>query len=114
MNHEAPRFPTVDVIIALLSDDEVANVNSQDLSGHTDVDEYLDLEQIDRGVQLGRGPPRPICRLLPRKAIGEATWARVIACLSSERSHAPEGSPDMVHAESERRGTRRVSVRTRE
>lgn len=84
------RFPTADVIIALLSDDEIANVNKHGAAaGHSDVDEYLDLEQVEQGVLRGLGPPRPICRVLPRKAVREATWARIIASLGTAKAQPP-------------------------
>ncbi len=88
MNYDEPaRFPTADVIIALLSDDEIANVNKHGAAAaHSDVDEYLDLEQVEQGVLRGLGPPRPICRVLPRKAVREATWALIIAWLRAGKA----------------------------
>jgi hypothetical protein len=85
--NDAGRVPTADLIIALLSDDEIANVNKHAAAaGHSDVDEYLDLEQVEQGVRRGLGPPRPICRVLPRRAVREATWARIIAWLGAGKA----------------------------
>jgi hypothetical protein len=91
MSYGGPlRSPTADAIIALLSDDEIENVNKHDAAaGHSDTDEYLDLEHVEQGVRRGLGPPRPVCRVLPRKAVRETTWARIIAALDADSAQAP-------------------------
>lgn len=84
---EPTRLPTADVIIALLSDDDIASVDRHSAAAeHSDVDEYVDLEQVDQGVRRGLGPPRPICRVVPRKAVHDATWTKIIACLGADRA----------------------------
>jgi hypothetical protein len=95
MRYDEPlRFPTADAIIALLSDDEIENVNKHEAAvGHSDTDEYLDLEHVEQGVRRGLGPPRPVCRVLPRKAVRETTWARIIASLDADRAQAPSSGP---------------------
>jgi hypothetical protein len=86
MNHDRPRSPNYDVVIALLSEDEVACVNSGVAAASlSDLDEYLDLEQLDQGVRRGPGPPRPICRMLARKAVREATWANILTWLNASK-----------------------------
>ena len=91
MNCREPTpSPTADVIIALLSDEEIASIDKHAAAGdHSNVDEYIDLEQVDQGVRHGLGPPRPICRVLPRKAVGEATWAKIVACLAADGTLHP-------------------------
>jgi hypothetical protein len=95
------RSRTYDVVIALLSDDEIASVNTRDAAASlSDVDEYLDLEHLDQGVRRGPGPPRPICRVLARKAVHEATWANILTWLGAMKartlqrhtSRAPRGT----------------------
>jgi hypothetical protein len=85
MNYdERARPPSYDVVIALLSDDEIANVNIREAAASlSEADEYLDLEQLDRGVRRGPVPPTPICRVLPRRAVREATWANILAWLGA-------------------------------
>jgi hypothetical protein len=91
---EPLRFPTADAIIALLSEDEIENVNKHEATvGHADTDEYLDLEHVEQGVRRGLGPPRPVCRVLPRKAVRETTWARIIAALDVDSAQAPSSGP---------------------
>jgi hypothetical protein len=81
------RAPTYDVVLALLSEDELASVNTGKMAMHlSDADEYLDLEQIELGVRRGPGPPRPICRLLPKKAVQEATWENILAWLGEMKA----------------------------
>jgi hypothetical protein len=83
---EPTPLPTADVIIALLSDDEIVSVNKHAAADHSDVDEYVDLEQVEQGVRRGLGPPRPICRVLPRKAVREATWATIVSWLGADKA----------------------------
>ena len=83
--------PTCDVVIALLSDDEIASVNAREAAASlSEADEYLDLEQLDRGVRRGPVPPMPIYRVLPRKAVGEATWANILTWLRAMKPRTLE------------------------
>jgi hypothetical protein len=80
------RPPSHDVVIALLSDDEIASVNTREAAASlSEADEYLDLEQLDRGVRRGPLPATPICRVLPRKAVREATWAKILTWLGATK-----------------------------
>jgi hypothetical protein len=83
MHYRERQPPLIDtMLIALLSEEEFARVNSPQAAARlSDADEYLDLEQLERGVQRGPVAPRPICRLLPRNALRETTWAEIIGCL---------------------------------
>jgi hypothetical protein len=44
-------------------------------------DEYLDLERLADGVRRAEGTIAPMGRLLPRKAVHEATWAQILTKL---------------------------------
>jgi len=46
-------------------------------------DEYLDLEQLQQGVQRARGAVNPLSGVLPRKAIHEDTWRRILRQLKA-------------------------------
>jgi hypothetical protein len=83
MHNRERQRPAIDTtLIALLSEEEFAKVNTpQAAASVSDGDEYLDLEQLERGVQRGPVAPRPICRLLPRNAVCENTWAEIIGWL---------------------------------
>ena len=43
-----------------------------------DGDEYLDLEQLDQGVQRSSGTRTPIGRVLPEKAVHENTGKKIL------------------------------------
>jgi len=85
MNYgERTRSPAYEAVIALLSEEEIANVNTGEAAVRlAETDEYLDLEQLDRGVRRGPVPPTPIYRVLPRNAVREATWANILTWLGA-------------------------------
>jgi hypothetical protein len=75
------RAPLVtrEAILNLLSDDETARVsNAEWVAALPDGEEYLDLERLDEGVR--RHPQQVTSKghLLPRRAVHEATWARIL------------------------------------
>ena len=66
-------------LMKLLSDDEVARVSSIEASARlADGDEYVDLEHVERGVQWARGATTDMARSLPRKAVNENTWSKIV------------------------------------
>lgn len=74
-------------ILGMLSDDEVASVSTAETAmGLSDGEEYLDLEQLDRGVRLAAGTFTPMGRVLFRRAVREATWSKVLTQLEAYRA----------------------------
>jgi hypothetical protein len=72
-----------DSILNLLSDDEVAKVsNAEAATALSDGDEYLDLERLDQGVKQAFGAATPMGRVLPRKAVHEQTWSKILTHLA--------------------------------
>ena len=75
-------------VLAFLSDDEIASVSSAEAAAQlAEGEEYLDLEQLHVGVQrvaLEKGVAAPMGRLLPRKAIPERTWRRILTQLAAQ------------------------------
>ncbi len=71
-------YLTREHILKLLSDGEVASVSTAETQGLRRGDEYVDLEQLQQGVQRAEGPLTKTGSLLPRKAIHEDTWRRVL------------------------------------
>ncbi|HYQ16763.1 MAG TPA: hypothetical protein VEQ58_13420 [Polyangiaceae bacterium] len=68
----------------LLSDDEVTSVATAETAEKlADGDEYLDLERLHEGVQKAGSSPTPMGRVLPKKAIHEATWGKLLAQLKT-------------------------------
>lgn len=79
------QYVARDSILKLLSDSEVAIVSMAETNTKlANGDEYLDLEQLDKGVM--RAPvipvPTPMGRVLPRKAVHGETWTKILACLT--------------------------------
>jgi hypothetical protein len=89
MNTQRSQYVTRDSILKLLSDDEVASVSTAETAARlTDGDEYLDLEQLDRGVRQAPAASTPMGRVLAKKAVREDTWKRILAQLPTARSSA--------------------------
>jgi hypothetical protein len=73
-------------IMELLSDAEVANVCKAETTAELpEGDEYLDLERLDQGVSRARAGT-PMGRVLPRKAVEERTWSKILMQLPAPRS----------------------------
>jgi hypothetical protein len=86
MNTETKKanFNTRDALLKLLSEDEVARLSTNEAGPRLpDGDEYVDLEQIRKGVQ--RVLPYSIVRMghvLPRSEIRAETWRKICARLA--------------------------------
>ena len=73
-------------IMKLLSDGEVASVSTAETSTHLRRgDEYLDLEHLEQGVQRSDGAVSRLGHVLPRKAIHEDTWRRILRQMKAAR-----------------------------
>ena len=69
-------------VLTLLSDDEVASVSTAETATHLlDGEEYLDLEELERGVQQARKASPTMGRVLPRKAVHRDTWSKILTLL---------------------------------
>ena len=63
----------------LLSNDEVASVATAETAARlAEGDEYLDMEQLDQGVQRAHQKKIPMGRVLPKKSIHENTWQKIL------------------------------------
>jgi hypothetical protein len=82
---ERTEYVTRDSILKLLSDDEVAKVSTAETRALLDGDEYLDLEQLDRGVQRAGGAVTPMGRVLPKNAVHANTWSKILTLLAAPR-----------------------------
>jgi hypothetical protein len=86
MNSETKKadFNTRDALLKLLSEDEIARLSTNEAGPRLpDGDEYVDLEQIRKGVQLVA--PYSIVRMghvLPRSGVGAETWRKICARLA--------------------------------
>jgi hypothetical protein len=75
---------TKEDILQLLSEGEVASVSTANAKSQLgNGDEYLDLEQLQQGVQRAKVGATPMGQVLPRKAIYEDTWRRLLRQLKA-------------------------------
>ncbi|HXU31303.1 MAG TPA: hypothetical protein VN851_12055 [Thermoanaerobaculia bacterium] len=73
------EYTTRQAILKLLSDDEIASVsNAETAASLADGDEYLDLENLDRGVQSAEGGNVSLGNVLTRKAVHADTWDKIV------------------------------------
>ena len=69
-------------VLKLLSDDEVASVSTAETATRLlDGEEYLDLEELERGVQQARKAGPAMGHVLPRRAVHKDTWSKILTAL---------------------------------
>jgi hypothetical protein len=87
MNNSRTELVARHSILKLLSDAEVASLSSAEAAAPlSDGDEYLDLDQLDRGVCLATGMFAPRGQVLPRKALRAHKWHEVLTQLEAYRN----------------------------
>jgi hypothetical protein len=78
-NANRTEYMTRHAVLKLLSDEEVARVSNVEGGLRlAEGDEYLDLEQLGQGVRRAEGTSTPMRRVLPRKAVLEETWRKIL------------------------------------
>ena len=81
-----PVLFTREDVLQLLSAGELAGVGTADTHTHLRRgDEYLDLEQLQQGVLRADGAVANLAHVLPRKAINEDTWRRILRQLKTAK-----------------------------
>lgn len=81
-NDQQAAYVTRASILKCLSDDEVAKVSTAEAGPPLAAgDEYVDLEHLDNGVRRAGTALASTGHLLPRKAVREATWAKILTQL---------------------------------
>lgn len=89
-NAERRDYVKREDILELLSADEVTNLNrAETAKGLAEGDEYLDFEHLADGVRKALSPTMPMGQVLPKKAVRQATWAKILLRLSSSEGAAP-------------------------
>jgi hypothetical protein len=79
------EYVSRDSILGLLSDAEVARVSTAETaSSLAKGDEYLDLTNLDRGVQRANGAATVMGTVLPRRAVDLATWGKILSRLEAK------------------------------
>ena len=90
-SHKRTDYLTRAGVLALLSDDEIASVsNAESAERLKEGEEYLDLEHLDQGVRRAVAASADMGRVLPKGAIQEATWSKIlkVAGAAPGSSHA--------------------------
>ena len=78
-NPKQVEYQTREKILKLLSDDEVAAVSTAETASQLSAgDEFIDLEHFELGVQTGPQKTVPMGRVLPKKAVNDKTWKKII------------------------------------
>jgi hypothetical protein len=82
---ERTEYITRDSILKMLSDDEVDRVTTKETEFRlAEGEEYVDLTELQLGVQRARGARTAMGNVLPRSAVLEETWTRIVAKLATE------------------------------
>jgi hypothetical protein len=88
-----PEVVTRDDVMSILSDEEVARVRTP--QAHAVLvhgEEFIDLTHIERGVQRA-GESDQMADVLPRKAVHENTWRKIVTNLTARQAMAHVPSP---------------------
>lgn len=96
-NKKQPEAVLRDHLLKILSDEELARVgNAETAAKLLDGDEFIDLVDIERGVQRADATNRnPTGDVLARKAVHENTWLKIVTNLTARRlmTHVPTPPP---------------------
>ena len=90
---ERTRYLTRNNVMNLLSDTEITTVSTAESMQRLEPGaEYLDLEALEAGVQRTSGKDMPMGCVLPRKAVQERTWGKILKALAGASvTEAPSG-----------------------
>ena len=82
-----------EAILKLLSDEEVARVSTRETASQlVEGDEYLDLSHPELGVHRVQATTRaPMGDVLPRSAVREETWKKVVAHAGRQGAQSDKG-----------------------
>ena len=76
-------YLTRESVLKGLSDEEVASVSTAEATSHlSNGDEYVDLDQLEQGVRRAQGITPPMGHVLPKKAVHEKTWNKIVSQLT--------------------------------
>ena len=93
-NDKSAAYALRDSVMKMLSDDEVGRVSMAETGAALAAgDEYIDLGQMQRGVQQADSARTVMGRVLPRSAVHEGTWTRILSSLQQARDAAPPTAP---------------------
>jgi hypothetical protein len=74
-------------ILMLLSDDEIASASTAETAARPlEGEDYLDLEDLDRGVRSALGTTPTMSHLLLRRSVHKDTWERILNHLAAHHT----------------------------
>jgi hypothetical protein len=83
-NEQRRHYLTRSGMLKLLSDEEAASVSTAETAERLEEgDEYVDLGHLEHGVRRAKGTRMSMGRVLPRKAVREATWTKIVDQLAA-------------------------------
>jgi hypothetical protein len=83
------NYLTRDRLMKLLSDEEVAKVSTAETAPKlADGEEFVDLGQLTKGVQRSNGAVVSMGAVLPRSAVHEQTWSKIVTQLQGPSATA--------------------------
>jgi hypothetical protein len=83
-NDPRPNHVTREKILRLLSDDEIASASTAEATARPlEGEEFLDLEDLDRGVRSAEGRAPIMSHLLLRRSVHRDTWTKILAQLTA-------------------------------
>jgi hypothetical protein len=89
-NENELELKTRNTILKMLSNDEVGNVSTAETAVNLPKgDEYIDMEQLDRGVQKAGGTAPVMGHVLSRKSVHVATWTKILAEVAALNGATP-------------------------
>lgn len=82
-NVQRADFLTRNSILSALTDDEVASVCKAESAAHlANGEEFVDLAQLAKGVRSASTSDADLGTVLPRSAVPEATWQKIVGQLN--------------------------------
>jgi len=78
-------YVTRESVLSLLTDAENASVSNAESTRLSEGEEYLDLQQLDSGVRRALAMTTVTGNALPRRAVHDDTWKKILALLSQSR-----------------------------
>lgn len=87
--NESNDYISRDRILKLLSDEELARVSTAEAASQLrDGEDYIDLKNVERGVQRVAPVGADMGHVLPRKVVSAPTWTRIVASLEQHPESA--------------------------
>jgi hypothetical protein len=88
MSHNRSELIARDTLLKLLTDEDMARVSTAETASSLIAgQEYIDLEHIEKGVQVCNAATKVVMRsALPRRAVGDPTWNKIVAQLAPQRT----------------------------